>query len=88
MDTPDVTITDTSPTFFSGWRPLIGWISVIGLGVQFIVIPCVEVLSPFFGKPLTLPHMDLSSLVTLVTGVLGLGGMRTIEKLNDAQSKH
>lgn len=88
MDNPDVTITDTSPTFFSGWRPLIGWISVLALATQFLGIPIIEVIGTLAGKTWVIPHMDMGSLVTLVTGVLGLGGMRTVEKLNDAQSKH
>lgn len=83
----DTIVSDTSPTFFSGWRPLIGWVSVTGLFLQFVAIPLIEIISPVVGHPITPPHMDLSALVTLITGTLGLGGFRTIEKIKNVATR-
>lgn len=60
--------------FVAGWRPFIGWICGIGLGVQFIVAPIID---PW----LHIPPLDLSTLLTLLGGMLGIAGMRTAEKM-------
>ena len=81
-------VTDTSPTFFSFWRPAIGWLSMLGLGYQFLFVPVVGAITTFQGKPIILPNLDTEPLVTLIIGVLGLGGLRTWEKLKQVQDKH
>ena len=63
--------------FVAGWRPFIGWICGAGLGMSFIVNPCIQW---FTGKPG--PEMPLDAMMTLVTALLGLGAMRTFEKMN------
>lgn len=74
--------------FVSGWRPFVGWTCASGLAIQFVIGPLVTWVSAFFGPLLVLPVMDMSVLMTLLVGMLGLGGMRTIEKLNGAQGNH
>jgi len=59
----------------SGWRPYIGWICGTGLGYQFLVYP---ILISFLPK---IQQLDMGTLLTLLLGLLGLGGMRTYEKL-------
>ena len=60
----------------SGWRPFIGWICGAGLGYQFLVYPILVAFVP------KIQQLDMGTLLTLLTGLLGLGGMRTFEKLN------
>ena len=74
--------------FVAGWRPFIGWICGAGLGVQFILAPLGTWISTLIGHPVVVPALDLSTLSTLLIGMLGLGGMRTLEKLQGAAQNH
>ena len=73
--------------FVSGWRPFVGWVCASGMAMQFVVGPFVSWTSDLFHHPIVLPALDMSVLMTLLVGMLGLGGMRTIEKLNGVASK-
>ena len=63
--------------FVAGWRPFIGWVCGAGLGMSFIVNPFIQWIT---GRPG--PEMPLDAMMTLVTALLGLGAMRTFEKMN------
>lgn len=63
-----------SNIFVSGWRPMIGWIGATGLAYQYVIRP----LATGFGIA-GLPALD-GSLMELVVGLLGFGGMRSWEK--------
>jgi hypothetical protein len=39
------------------------------------------------GHPTTFPSLDMGTLLTLLAGMLGLGGLRTYEKLNGVAAK-
>jgi hypothetical protein len=62
--------------FVSGWRPYIGWICGTGLAYQFLVYPILVAFVP------KIVQLDMGTLLTLLGGLLGLGAMRTVEKLN------
>ena len=66
--------------FKSSWRPGAGYVCVLGLAYQFLLQPLLAWLSGLQGWPVP-PVLDLGSLMTLLGGMLGLGGMRTSEKL-------
>lgn len=68
--------------FSSRWRPLIGYVCGIGLAVQFLIGPLFTWGAALFGHPITFPQLDMGTLMTLLLGMLGLGSMRTVEKLN------
>lgn len=60
----------------AGWRPGIGWICACGLALQFIVRPlvmwgCILARRPDISA--TIPSLDLSTLMTLVFAMLGIG---------------
>lgn len=74
--------------FVSGWRPFIGWVCGSGLAVQFIIAPIGTWLALQFGHPVAVPALDTGTLTTLLIGMLGLSGMRTVEKLSGAQGNH
>ena len=61
--------------FIAGWRPFVGWTCGIALFYHFIVQP---ILVFFMDKPA--PSFDMSTLSTILMGMLGLGGLRTFEK--------
>ena len=64
--------------FVAGWRPAIGWIC--GLALMYSTI-----LAPILGIWFTVPPVDSSLLTTVLMGMLGLGGLRTIEKAKGVQ---
>lgn len=71
----------SSDPFTSRWRPFIGWICGTGLGVQFLVGPLLTWAAALYGHPVAFPQLDMGTLMTLLLGMLGLGSMRTIEKV-------
>jgi len=74
--------------FVSGWRPAVGWVCTLGLGMQFLVAPLITWVALVFGTTLVLPALDLGFLTTMLGGILGLGGLRTYEKVKEvARSK-
>lgn len=74
--------------FVAGWRPFIGWVCGAGLAFQFLVRPLATWGAQLAGHPVVMPELDMGTLVTLLLGMLGLGGMRTAEKLNGIKSGH
>jgi hypothetical protein len=67
--------------FVAGWRPFIGWVCGAGFAVQFVVGPFAEWASSLAGHPVAFPPLDLSTMLPLLGGMLGLGGFRTVEKV-------
>jgi hypothetical protein len=68
--------------FRGGWRPACGWICAFGLGYNFILRPIAPSLVALMsGKAIDLPPIDNDTLTTLLWGMLGLGGLRTIERI-------
>lgn len=67
--------------FASSWRPCIGYMCVLGLAYSFLIQPVLPWLAALFGKPMPpLPSLDSDVLMTLVAGMLGIGGLRSYEK--------
>jgi len=73
--------------FVSGWRPFIGWVCGLGFGVQFVFGPLAEWGSALYGHPVKFPPMDTGTMMPLLLGMLGLGGLRTAEKIQGVASK-
>lgn len=71
-----------SPSAFtSGWRPGVGWVCVAALACQYIARPLVQWGGIVTGHPLPdLPGID-DNLWQLMLGLLGLGGLRSFEKV-------
>lgn len=65
--------------FASSWRPLCGYVCVLGLAYQFVAQPLLAWLSGIQTWPVP-PELDLGDLITLLGGMLGLGSLRTAEK--------
>jgi hypothetical protein len=77
----------SSSIFVSGWRPAIGWICGAGFAVQFVIGPLAEWGSALAGHPVKFPQMDTGTMMPLLLGMLGLGGMRTAEKMQGVAAK-
>lgn len=68
--------------FRGGWRPATGWACVAGLVYQFLLMPLLPWVCAVFGKTVQpLPAIDIETLMVLLTGLLGLGGLRTLERV-------
>ena len=67
--------------FVSGWRPFTGWICATALGYHFILQPLLTFVLYTFGNEIVLPTFDMTTLTTVLLGMLGLGGMRSFEKV-------
>lgn len=71
----------SSSLFVAGWRPFIGWICGSGLAIQFIVNPLATFTCATLGHPIQFPLLETGTMIQLLVGMLGLGAMRTYEKL-------
>lgn len=67
--------------FVAGWRPFIGWVCGAGLAWAFIAAPVGQWALAVWRPGTTLPTLMTDNLFELVLAMLGLGGMRTFEKM-------
>ena len=67
--------------FVAGWRPFVGWICGIALAYHFILSPLIETILIASGITINLPSFEFSQLSSILMGMLGLGGLRTYEKM-------
>ena len=73
--------------FVSGWRPAIGWVCGAACGWNWIGLPIVKLALEIYGHPINLAPADLTEMLPVLMGMLGLGGLRTIEKLQGRAAK-
>lgn len=71
----------SSSTFVAGWRPFIGWVCGSACAWNWIGVPIAKAFLPMLaGVSLTVAPADLSEMLPVLMGMLGLGGLRTFEK--------
>lgn len=70
--------------FVSGWRPAVGWVCASALAWHYIGRPVASWALLMTGGSTPIPAVELGDLYVVLLGLLGLGGMRTVEKLNKA----
>ena len=71
----------SSSLFKGGWRPAIGWTCAAAFAWHFVGQPAMLFAVAMFGLDIPpLPAFDMSTLMTVLMGMLGLGGLRTYEK--------
>lgn len=63
--------------FVSGWRPSVGWVCSLAFAYHFVAFPIIRTIYP----GVDFPELDTEPLFTVLMGMLGLGGLRTYEKL-------
>jgi hypothetical protein len=67
--------------FKGGWRPCVGWICAIAFAYHFIVKDLIIFGASFAGADLPeLPEFEMGTLLTVLGGMLGIGGLRSYEK--------
>jgi len=67
--------------FVSGWRPMIGWTCGAAMALNFLIFPLASFVLAQTGHLVELPNLDMTQMMPVLMGMLGLGGLRTVEKL-------
>ena len=67
--------------FQASWRPLIGWICGLSLGINYMVAPIAA------GFGVMIPQADMSVMMPLLFGMPGIAGMRSYDKTKNTDSK-
>ena len=73
--------------FVSGWRPAVGWVCCAGLASNYLLVPFANFGLGVAGSVYMVPLLDLSEMMPVLLGMLGLGAMRTVEKTKDVARK-
>lgn len=73
----------SSDRFVAGWRPFIGWVCGVAFAYHFVVQPLLAfiIANSTATHAVVLPVFDMDALSTVLMGMLGLGGLRTLEKI-------
>lgn len=81
QDTTNAAEATSTDRFISYWRPFIGWICGLAFAWHFILMPMLLFIFTLSGKTIPLPMFDTTTLTTVLFGMLGLGALRTAEKI-------
>jgi len=73
--------------FVSGWRPFIGWTCGAACAWNWVGISVAKVVAAFFQYSIVLTPADLSEMLPVLMGMLGLGVLRTAEKIKGVAAK-
>lgn len=80
--------------FVAGWRPFIGWVGGAAMAYQFVVYPMLIWLWVILQAKGVIPDkldpppvLETGALFSIVTGMLGVGGMRSFDKLKGTDTK-
>lgn len=69
-------------TFVSGWRPFIGWVCGSACAWNWVGLSIAKFVAiTFFAHTIDLKPADISEMMPVLMGMLGLGGLRTFEKV-------
>tara|TARA_R110000803_G_scaffold60955_4_gene120610 strand:- start:928 stop:1338 length:411 start_codon:yes stop_codon:yes gene_type:complete len=71
--------------FKGGWRPACGWLTVFALGINYVIIPMAGPVVEAY-TPISMEPLDMTVMLPLLMGMLGLTGARTIEKTKGVAS--
>ena len=72
--------------FIAGWRPFVGWVCGAAFGWTFVIGPMFTWIGSSLGYKMSSPPvLDLSTMMPVLLGMLGLGALRTTEKIKDVE---
>jgi hypothetical protein len=71
--------------FVAGWRPFVGWTCGVALAYHFVISPILGFVLVLAGVQISMPTFEFSQLSTILMGMLGLGGLRSYEKMKGVQ---
>jgi len=73
----------SSSVFVAGWRPAIGWVCGLAFCWNWVGLPIASFALAYAGKPMQLAPADMSEMMPVLLGMLGLGALRTAEKIKN-----
>jgi hypothetical protein len=74
--------------FVSGWRPAVGWVCVSAYAFNYLALPILNWVSLWIDKAApAIVALETGELTTLLFGMLGIGGLRTFEKIKKVANK-
>jgi len=77
-----------SPSVFvSGWRPFIGWVCGVACAWNWMGLPVAKIIAAYAGHSIELSPADLGEMMPVLMGMLGLGALRTFEKVQGVAAK-
>tara|TARA_R110000822_G_scaffold106384_1_gene234497 strand:+ start:44 stop:451 length:408 start_codon:yes stop_codon:yes gene_type:complete len=71
--------------FVAGWRPACGWVCVLGMAGNFLVIPFANMTLNLLETGVEVPMIDLATMLPVLMRMLGLGGLRSFEKIKKVE---
>ena len=71
--------------FVAGWRPAIGWVCALAMLFNYLLIPFINLGLDVGGLDIQLDLIDMETMMPVLFGMLGLGGMRTAEKIKKVE---
>jgi len=74
--------------FIAGWRPFIGWVCGGAFAWQFVLMPIANWVASMLSVKVPNLTLDLSVMMPVLLGLLGLGAMRTGEKIKGVNQQH
>ena len=76
----------SSSVWVAGWRPFIGWVCGAAFAYKFVLAPAIAFGLAAAGHVVDLPVLDFTEMSTVLLGMLGIGGLRTLEKIKGVAS--
>ena len=77
----------SSSVFVAGWRPFCGWTCGLGLAYVSIVEPIARLIATLTGYEGAFPAIDTTLTMQVLLGMLGMGGLRTLDKIKGVAAK-
>lgn len=77
----DLAEAQSADPFASRWRPFIGWVCGLAFAWNFIGLSIARFVMAALGHTFDFAPADMSEMMPVLLGMLGLGGLRTMEKL-------
>lgn len=74
-------------TFKGGWRPFIGWVCGVACAWNWIGLNIALFIAKLNGNVIDMAPLDLTEMMPILLGMLGLGTLRTYERVNGAIPK-
>ncbi len=79
---------ENSSVFVAGWRPFIGWVCGSIFAYSYLIQPLMTFIIVISGHPhVQIPKLDLGDIMPVLLGMLGLGGLRSFEKVKGVAKK-
>ncbi|CAB4126081.1 Holin of 3TMs, for gene-transfer release [uncultured Caudovirales phage] len=72
----------SSSLWVSGWRPSVGWVCSAACAWNWLGLPIARLVCELLGHPIALAPADLSEMLPVLIGLLGISSLRSLEKIN------